>query len=224
VEFDVRRTGDGTLVALHEARAGRGRPLASVSYSRLCELAGHEVPRIAEVMRLLAGRAVAHVDLKDAGCATAVTRLGLELVGPAGMIVTTGDRALLTRLRCQFPAMPTGLSIGGGLAQAVKRSLAPLRTTLSRADLAAIGVADWAVIQWRLAGDEVLAHCQRRGIKTMVWTVNADRDLARWVATPGVDALVTDRPARAIFVREQRAVEPLSGLSRSAPRSAPRAP
>lgn len=222
VEFDVRRTLDGTLVALHEARAGRGRPVAAVSYSRLCELAGHEVPRIAEVMRLLAGRAIAHIDLKDAGCATAVTRLGLDLVGPSGMIVTTGDRTLLARLKDQFPAVPVGLSIGGGLARAVRRSVTPLRNTAeSRAELAAAERADWAVIQWRLARPDALAYCQRRGIKTMVWTVNADRRLARWMATPGVDALVTDRPARAIFLREQRALAPLSGLSRSGPRSAP---
>jgi glycerophosphoryl diester phosphodiesterase len=38
----------------------------------------------------------------------------------------------------------------------------------------------------------------------MVWTVNADADLARWAAAPGVDALVTDSPARAIFLRRQQ--------------------
>jgi glycerophosphoryl diester phosphodiesterase len=215
VEFDVRRTLDGTLVALHEARVGRGRPLQAVTYSQLCELTGHEVPRIAEVMRLLAGRAVAHVDLKDAACAAAVVRLGLEVTGPAGMIVTTGDRALLARLRREFPAVPVGLSIGGGLAQAVTRSLAPLRRTWSRAGLAAVGVADWAVIHQRLARPELLARYQRQGVKTMVWTVNADRDLARWVAAPGVDALVTDRPDRAIFLREQRATDPLPEAGRA---------
>jgi len=220
VEFDVRRTLDGTLVALHEARAGRGCPVTSVSYSRLCELAGHEVPRIAEVMRLLAGRAIAHIDLKDAGCTVAVTRLGLELVGSAGMIVTTGDREVVARLKGQFPDVPVGLSIGGGLARAVRSVTPVLKTVVSRTELAAAEMADWAVIQRRLARAEVLAHCQRRGIKTMVWTVNADRALARWVATPGVDALVTDRPARAISLREQRALEPLSGLSRSGSRSA----
>jgi glycerophosphoryl diester phosphodiesterase len=191
-----------------------------VSYSRLCELAGHEVPRIAEVMRLLAGRAIAHIDLKDAGCMAAVTRLGLELVGPAGMIVTTGDREVVARLKGQFPDVPVGLSIGGGLARAVRSVTPVLKTVVSRTELAAAEMADWAVIQRRLARAEVLAHCQRRGIKTMVWTVNADRALARWVATPGVDALVTDRPARAISLREQCALEPLSGLSRSGSRSA----
>ena len=215
VEFDVRRTLDGTLVARHEARVGRGPALQAVSYPRLCELTGHEVPRIAEVMRLLAGRAVAHIDLKDAGCADAVVRLGLELAGPAGMIVTTGDRAVLARLRREFPAVPVGLSIGGGLAQAAARSLAPLRPMPSRAGLAAVGVADWAVIHRRLARPALLAQYQRQRIKTMVWTVNADRDLARWVAAPGVDALVTDRPHRAIFLREQQAPEPLPGTGKA---------
>jgi glycerophosphoryl diester phosphodiesterase len=124
------------------------------------------------------------------------------------MIITTGDRAVLASVRRQFPAVLVGLSIGGGLARAVRRSVAPLRkTAVSRAELAAAGMAGWAVIHRRLASAEVLAHCQRRGIKTMVWTVNADRHLARWVATPGVDVLVTDRPARAIFLRDQHSCD-----------------
>jgi len=61
VEFDVRRTLDGTLVAFHRARLGWARPgwgraVAAVSYARLCDLAGYEVPRMAELMQLLAGQ------------------------------------------------------------------------------------------------------------------------------------------------------------------------
>ena len=71
-------------------------------------------------------------------------------------------------------------------------------------ELAGAAMPDWAVIRRRLARAEVLARYQRQEIRTMVWTVNADGDLARWVAAPGVDALVTDRPARAIFLRGQQ--------------------
>jgi glycerophosphoryl diester phosphodiesterase len=105
VEFDVRQTRDGILVAMHAERARqglRGRPVATVSYSRLCQLAGFEVPRVAEVMRLLAGRARAHVDLKETGCATTVTRLGLEVLGPARMLVTTGDRVTVRPQSAHF--------------------------------------------------------------------------------------------------------------------------
>ena len=205
VEFDVRRTVDGTLVAWHDERAGWGRPVTTMSYSRLCELAGQEVPQIAEVMRLLAGRAVAHIDLKDARCAAAVARLGLELLGSAGMIVTTGDRAALAWMKRTFPAVPVGLTIAGGPARAVRLSVPLLREPpWARADLGGAVRADWAVIRQRLARADELARYRRQGLKTMVWTVNADRDLARWLATADVDALVTDRPARAIFLREQQ--------------------
>ena len=61
--------------------------------------------------------------------------------------------------------------------------------------------ADVAVVHHRLARTGVLAECRRRGIKTVVWTVNRDQALAGWLTTPSVDVLVTDRPARAIALR-----------------------
>jgi glycerophosphoryl diester phosphodiesterase len=47
----------------------------------------------------------------------------------------------------------------------------------------------------------VLEQCRVRGIRTMVWTVNGGPALARWLACPQVDVLVTDHPARAVAVR-----------------------
>jgi hypothetical protein len=38
----------------------------------------------------------------------------------------------------------------------------------------------------------------------MVWTVNAGREIRYWLGRP-IDVLVTDRPALAIALREQRA-------------------
>jgi glycerophosphoryl diester phosphodiesterase len=56
--------------------------------------------------------------------------------------------------------------------------------------------ADLAVMQHRLATGRLRSECRRRGIATMVWTVN--RGLRRWLAQADLDILVTDRPARAI--------------------------
>ncbi len=50
VEFDIRRTADGELAAYHDARTCQGKALAATSCARLCELAGYEVPRVADVM------------------------------------------------------------------------------------------------------------------------------------------------------------------------------
>jgi hypothetical protein len=97
------------------------------------------------------------------------------------MLVTTGDRGALAAVKREFPAVPTGLTIGsGGLGRALRFPAHPARAAaLSRAELAEAGMPDWAVIHRRLARAEVLARYQRQEIRTMVWTVNADGDLIR---------------------------------------------
>jgi glycerophosphoryl diester phosphodiesterase len=203
-EFDVRRTLDGTLVAFHRARPGWGRAVAAVSYASLCDLAGYEVPRMTELMRLLAGRAVGHLDLKETSRADMIVRHAVEALGPAGVLVTTEEEAVAAVLKQRFPAVPVGLTIGGDAAETAAFTMRRLRARgLSRLDRVLASRADVAVVHHRLARTDLLAECRRRGIKTMVWTVNGDQALAGWLASPYVDVLVTDRPARAIALRRR---------------------
>jgi glycerophosphoryl diester phosphodiesterase len=200
VEFDIRRTADGSLVSCHPARVSR-QAVSAVSYDRLCRLAGYRVPRMTEVLPMLAGRAAAHLDLKQADCAEEVVRLAAGILGPAGL-VTTGDGELAAVLGRRFPAVPVGVTIGGDLAQAAGFAVRWLRTPgASRLDPVLAAGSGWAVVHKRLARTGVLAECRRRGLKTAVWTVNADREMARWLASPHVDVLITDRPGHAIALR-----------------------
>jgi len=50
----------------------------------------------------------------------------------------------------------------------------------------------------------VLAQCHRAGIKTMIWTVDEDREIRRWLADPRVTVLITNRPADAAAMRAGR--------------------
>jgi glycerophosphoryl diester phosphodiesterase len=202
LEFDVRRTADGTLVSCHRARPARGRSVAAVSYARLCRLAGYQVPRLAEVLPTLAGRAAAHLDIKQPDCAEDAVSLAAGILGLASLLVTIEDPAQAAALKSRFPAVPVGVTIGGDLVQATGFALRRARMPgLSRLDRVLAAGADWAVVHRRLAGTGVLAECRTRGIKTAVWTVNADRELACWLAGPLVDVLVTDRPGHAIALR-----------------------
>jgi glycerophosphoryl diester phosphodiesterase len=204
VEFDVRRTLDGTLVAFHRARPGWGRAVTAVSYIRLCDLVGYEVPRMTELMQLLAGRAVGHLDLKETSRADMIVRHAVEALGPAGVLVTTEEDAVAAVLKQRFPAVPVGLTIGGDAAGTAAFTMRRLRVRgLSRLDRVLASGADVAVVHHRLARTGILAECRLRGIKTMVWTVNGDQALAGWLASPYVDVLVTDRPARAIALRHR---------------------
>jgi glycerophosphoryl diester phosphodiesterase len=201
IEFDIRRTADGTLVSCHRARVSR-QAVAAVSYDRLCRLAGYRVPRMTEVLPMLAGRAATHLDLKQADCAEEIVRLAAGIFGPDGLLVTTGDGALAATLGRRFAAVPVGVTIGGDLAQAAGFAARRLRVRgASRLDPVLAAGCGWAVVHRRLARAGVLAECRRRGLKTAVWTVNADRELAHWLASPHVDVLITDRPARAMALR-----------------------
>ncbi|HEY5988330.1 MAG TPA: glycerophosphodiester phosphodiesterase [Streptosporangiaceae bacterium] len=206
VEFDVRRTSDGQLVAYHHARTPSARAISAVSYRRLCRLSGYDVPLVTDVMRLLAGRATGHIDLKEARDAASVLGHAQKILGTAGFVATTRDDALAAELRRRFPGARLALTIGGDLAGTARLALRQARTHgLSRLDRVLACQVSWAAVHHRLAAAGMLRECRLRGIKTIVWTVNDDLALVRWLSHPEVDVLVTDRPARAAALRARLA-------------------
>jgi glycerophosphoryl diester phosphodiesterase len=52
-------------------------------------------------------------------------------------------------------------------------------------------------VNYRLARLGVLRACRRSGIGVMVWTVDSDRLIDRFVADRHVDVLITNRPRHA---------------------------
>jgi glycerophosphoryl diester phosphodiesterase len=206
IELDIRRTRDGTLVACHQEVFGRGPAVWQLTYEELCRAAGHEVPQVRPVLRLLAGHAGAHLDLKQADCALAAVREALEVLGPAGAFATTRDQALASALTAQQPGLPVGLTIGGDLAQTWRFSLLRVRNPrLAWLDCVTAAHADVAAIHRRLARAGVAARCHAHGITTVIWTVTGRRALAHWLSRPYADIVVTDRPSLAVDLRDQLA-------------------
>lgn len=228
IEVDARRAGDGTLIACHRPRLGGGwlsrdQPVASLGYPQLCEFAGYEVPRIAMVLPLLAGRAGLHLDVKDADSATEAAELALGTLGPAGVVLTSRDVRVARAVGRRFRTLQVGLAIGGDLGESVRFvTRRAARPGLSRLDPVAEAGATWAALHYRQAAAGLAARCRERGIRTLIWTVNSDRALLRWLASPDVDVLVTDRPARAVALRS-RPASPVEYPDRVAPPGPPAA-
>jgi glycerophosphoryl diester phosphodiesterase len=217
VEFDVRRTADGELAAFHDARTRQGDVLAATSYARLCELAGYEVARVADVMALIAGKAAGHLDLKDTGGEEKAVEMALGILGPGNFVVTTLEDESVAAIKARFPEVPAALSLGRDLSEVRRSERAATRLSelLPMRRLRACH-ADWAAVNHRLARAGVLAQCHRAGIKTMIWTVDEDAEMRRWLADSRVTVLITNRPADAVALRASLPGRP--GLRPAAPR------
>ena len=202
VEFDIRRTADGELAAFHDACTSQGDPLGTISYARLCALAGYPVPRVAEVMATIAGKATGHLDLKDTGGEEQVVELALDILGPGNFVVTTLEDQSVAAIKARFPAVPTALSLGRDLDEVPRSRRAATRLSeLFPMRRVRACRADWVAVHRRLAAAGVVAQCQRAGIKAMVWTVDEDTEIRRWLADRRVAVLITNRPADAVALR-----------------------
>jgi glycerophosphoryl diester phosphodiesterase len=94
-------------------------------------------------------------------------------------VVTTGIRAGLDQAGPAAAALAAVVSAGRGAGSG----------------------ASWMAMNYRYARPAVLRRCAAAGRRVMVWTVNDDRRLDRFLGGPRVAVVVTDRPEHAVAVR-----------------------
>ncbi|MCW2900255.1 MAG: glycerophosphoryl diester phosphodiesterase [Streptosporangiaceae bacterium] len=194
VEIDVRRTADGEIIVRHDPQVN-GTVLATASYEEVCEAAGVPVLLASEAMETLAGRVRGHLDLKERGMELEVVALALEILGPDNFVVTTREPASIALISRTFPQVSTALSVGRNLwERGAARDLCPVTV------LRGCG-ADWVAVNHRLARLGVLRRCAAAGIPAMVWTVNDEPLMRRFLLDRRVAVLVTDRPHQAVRLR-----------------------
>jgi len=201
VEFDIRRTRDGDLVVFHDPQVA-GRAVTGLTYEELCTVAGHRVPLVRDVMKLIAGRASGHLDLKEIGDEHEVITMALDLLGPGNFVATTLEDSSIRRIKKSFPEVTAALSLGRDLREVTRVLRLPTRARelYPLARMRACG-ADWLAVHRRLARMNVLRLCGRFGIPAMVWTVNLEPQMRCFLADPRVAVLITDRPRHALSLR-----------------------
>jgi glycerophosphoryl diester phosphodiesterase len=179
IEFDVRVSVDGRFVVGHD-RAVRTDPNAVT---------------LSDVLHAIKGRAVGHVDLKDAGREIEIADVCAEIVGADGFLITSAEDASVRRLRLARPHLRVGLSLGRhalGIAGLqvplpVPSELLPWRR-LRRCD------ANLVAVHYQLARAGVLAGSYRRGLPVLVWTLNTPGQIRRAQRDERVWAYTTDYP------------------------------
>jgi glycerophosphoryl diester phosphodiesterase len=190
VEFDVRRTRDGQLVAVHDARVG-GAAVAALDLEQLRERLGPgHAPLLEEMVELASGRILLDVELKDGGGAVndVVATLGRRLERDSYFVSSFFD-GVLAAVHGAAPDTRIGLLLRPGRAPRrlderlahTGASLLGLPATLARAGL--------------------LAWAANRGHTSYVWTVNDRRGLRAMLGDGRVWAVITDRPELALRIR-----------------------
>ena len=194
VELDVRRTRDGRLVVVHDARAG-GTAVAALVYEQLRDRLkpGQAAPRLEALLEPAAGRIALDVELKEEDCAEATMQMLASRLPTDQYVVTSFLDSALATARRAGPDVRTGLLLHPG------RRPRSLERRLSQAG------ADFVAPHASLARAGLLAWAANRGLSSYVWTVNDTRALRTLLADARVAAVITDRPARALAHREQGA-------------------
>jgi glycerophosphoryl diester phosphodiesterase len=187
IEIDVRRTADGQLIVVHDARL-RWRQVGRLEHREVqARMQVGQAPLLADVLHQAAGRLLVDIELKEDGYVPDALALVSERLAPDQYVVTSFRAAVLAQVKRHVPEARTGLLIGPRSARQAARRLRE-----SGADFAAphVSLARIGFLEWAAA----------RRLTCWMWTVNEDRAIQAFSRSPWVAALITDTPTRALVI------------------------
>lgn len=190
IECDVRRTGDGALLILHDATVDRTTdgtgPLRDLTAEEAQALdAGHgeRIPSLAEVLELARGRVRVNVDLKEAD----IVEEAVEAVRWADLLDWVTFISFLPEAWEQLAELaPESPRIhlvdsAAGLA------------SLAMGDHGSQSTASGVGVPHDLVNESVVEWLQRQGMGVFAWIVDDEQEMARLIEL-GVNGIVTNRP------------------------------
>ena len=199
VELDVRRTCDGRLVVLHDARVDRttdGSGLVSaMSWEEVQALdagAGERVPGVEAALAAIDGHAGAMLEVKSPWTGAELYRAVAASGFSSAVVYASFLHAELREIRRLDPQARTLALMG--------------RVPIARGARARAAEANLVGLNETAATGELVARMHGAGLEVWVYTVNEPGRIARAIAL-GVDGIISDYPERV-------AEAPAGGLSR----------
>lgn len=204
VEFDVQLSADGVPVVIHDEKVERTHngsgwvsdyPLAELQAlrSRQKKNADHvttRIPTLAEVLDLLvAGTQKINIELKNSVKAyKGLERQVLAQIAERKL----GGRVVLSSFNHYSLRKLAGLGVRSTLGALFGE---PLFRPWKYAQKLGVGALHPPCSRPTLSA-KLVRRCHESGLKVHLWTVNDRADL-EWAARHGVDAVITDTPAKA---------------------------
>jgi glycerophosphoryl diester phosphodiesterase len=204
VEFDVQEIADGTVVVWHDSDfkriAGVDRKIWDVTPEELREIdigswfspefKDQRVPTLAEVLDLCRGKIKLNIELKYYGHNDRLEEKVIEQVEAAGLesdvVLMSLKQELVARAQELRPDWPVGLLTAVALGNLTKFEV------------------DFYAVSTGIATGRFIRNVHGLDREVYVWTVNEPVQMAAMMGL-GVDNIITDEPALARSVLEERA-------------------
>ena len=164
IEIDVRRTADGHMVVVHDARLG-WRSVGRLEHREVqARMEAGQAPLLRDVLDAAAGRLLVDVELKEDGYVPETIEVVAGRLAPDAFVVTSFAPGVLAQVKHHRPQTRTGLLIGPRGAREVER-----RVRAAAADFVAphVSMVRAGILEW----------AAQRELAAWVWTVNDARTL-----------------------------------------------
>lgn len=209
IEFDVRRTLDGTLVVWHDDHLPNGQKLHSATLAAYRSAASNQAVTVAELIAMLPSALKLHVDLKEQGYEQELITVLLQTKSYDDFVVTSLEPDTIRTIKNLNPNIRCGLSLGQQL-QGKKHALMlwvrlnEMFPTLRLRNCP----ADFLAVHHRLASVSVLRYCRKHNFPAWVWTVDDIKRMHSFFDCPEVEVVVTNQPTLAITANPHQPPQP----------------
>ena len=204
VEIDVQETADGEVVVVHDSDlmrvGGAAIKIWEATYDELLtvdigswygpEFSGRRVPTLEQVLEICKGRSRVDIELKYYGHNQRLEERVAEIIERQGMSDEVVLMSLAYDLVRSMKALRPSWTVGLLTAKTVG--------DLTRSD------ADFLAVHVGITTPRFIRRAHAAGKPVYVWTVNDKLDMWRMMSR-GVDGVITDYPAVAKQVIEERA-------------------
>jgi glycerophosphoryl diester phosphodiesterase len=196
IEYDVRRTGDGVHLVTHDP-TWQGKVVRDVAYGDLHDApvgqrqgrltGGRRPERLEDVLQRYKGVMLQDIEIKEADDGLEVVEIALRHLDVADFVVTSFHDQVIADVKRRYPQVKAGLLVSspGRIFERAQRVH-----------------ADYLCAKDTLCTRRVTARALQLGMPLIVWTVNRDARLSRFLNDPAVHVVITDAPDRARLIRD----------------------
>ncbi|MCX2727210.1 glycerophosphodiester phosphodiesterase [Thermomicrobium sp. 4228-Ro] len=218
LECDVRLTGDGELVLLHDSVVplpDGGRLVVRHASLPALRVAEPNLLTLEEFLEEFGHRALVNLDLKGSGYERHLARVVERWGHPERVYITSQHAASLRRLAKLLPTAYRGLSHGHAFTRVPRRvagrSAFPMRSLMAfqLAVTLRLARAQLVALHYRVVTPWLARWLQLQGWLLTSWTVNDPREAIRLVRT-GVRAVTSDVPVHLLHALTARQLRPVS--------------